>query len=102
VILDADRNFTDDHKGNSRFMKRIDSEKESVILPTLDYVGIEGRRRVNATLASIRVEFWWPSVEKDVKSLYDTCLHCITAFESTVPRPYGEALHAEETNQVLR
>jgi hypothetical protein len=40
------------------------------------------------------------SVWKNMKSLCDKCFHCITTFDCRVPRPYGEALHAEERNQV--
>jgi len=45
---------------------------------------------------------WWETIKKDVSDFLNDCYHCIvTAGPFRVPRPLGEAVHADLPNEVL-
>jgi hypothetical protein len=65
------------------------------------HCGIGGHRRVEATRTAILSKFYWPQLQNDVTHFCKKFLQCIGSLDAKVPRPLGEAIHAEERNQVL-
>jgi len=65
------------------------------------HCGIAGHRCVEATRTAILSKFYWAELQNDVKDFCKKCLHCIGSLEAQVPRELGEAIHAEERNQML-
>lgn len=66
------------------------------------HAGLAGHRGVKATTTAIESEFHWPTLRSDVKEFVRQCLHCLaTTGGNTIPRPYGEAIHAELPNEAM-
>jgi len=66
------------------------------------HYGKAGHHRVEATTTAILSKFYWPEFENDVIGFCQKCLHCIGCLHAEVSRPLGEAIQAEERNQVLQ
>ncbi|KAH9109322.1 hypothetical protein AeMF1_015599 [Aphanomyces euteiches] len=65
------------------------------------HAGAAGHRRIDATTASVEEMFEWRTTKADVKGFVSACLHCIVVDGESVPRPWGEALHATKTNELI-
>jgi hypothetical protein len=66
------------------------------------HTGIGGHRGYSTTLSTIRQFFTWETMDSDVKTFCNTCLHCqSTVAGDRTPRPFGQALHASKPNEVL-
>jgi transposase InsO family protein len=71
-------------------------------LCVLAHQGAAGHRGVDPTLRSLRERFTWPNMESDVRAFVRQCLHCLRVRGGrTIPRPWGDTLHANGPNQVL-
>ena len=40
-------------------------------------------------------------MKEDCKKFIERCIHCISGFPSSVPRPFGESLHASKANEII-
>jgi Integrase core domain/Integrase zinc binding domain len=66
------------------------------------HTGPGGHRGIDTTTSSIDQFFTWSTLREDVRTFCDTCLHCrSTVGGHRTPRPFGEALHASEPNEVI-
>lgn len=64
--------------------------------------GIAGHRGMTTTKKAIMKRFTWKRITRDIEEFVRKCIHCQTSTGGTrVPRPWAEALHATEKNQVL-
>lgn len=64
--------------------------------------GIAGHRGMTTTKREIMKRFTWNRVTRDIEEFVRKCIHCQTSTGGTrVPRPWAEATHATERNQVL-
>jgi transposase InsO family protein len=71
-------------------------------LCVLAHQGLSGHRGIEITLRSLRERFTWPDIESDVRTFVRQCLHCLRVRGGrTIPRPWGDTLHANGPNQVL-
>jgi hypothetical protein len=69
----------------------------------VSHTGIGGHRGFRTTLRTIRQFFFWATMNGDIKTFCNTCLHCqSTISKGRTPRPFGQALHAEKPNEVLQ
>jgi Integrase zinc binding domain len=65
-------------------------------------MGSSSHRGFFATLEKLENSVFWTGMEEDIRSFVKTCLHCeSTLGRGMIPRPLGEALHAESPNEVL-
>ncbi|RHZ29993.1 hypothetical protein DYB37_011664 [Aphanomyces astaci] len=58
--------------------------------------GAAGHRQIEATTKAVRDVFASTTLEADVKTFVQACIHCLSVDGSVVPRPLGSALHAEK------
>ena len=65
------------------------------------HCGKAGHRRVEATRTAILSKFDWPQLQNCVIHFCKKCLFCIGSLEAKVSRPLGEAIYADERNQVV-
>lgn len=66
------------------------------------HCGHAGHRAKTITTSAVAKEFHWETLEADVASFCQSCLHCLcTDSRVRVPRPLGSAIHAEKPNQVI-
>ena len=66
------------------------------------HCGSIGHRGMDETGSVIRENFWWSSLDQDVKALVRGCYHCIvTLTGEVVPRPLGHAIHSDRPNEVV-
>ncbi|ETV82011.1 hypothetical protein H257_05537 [Aphanomyces astaci] len=65
------------------------------------HAGVAGHRRVEATTASVAEMFDWPTLKTDGKNFVTACLHCMVVDGESVPRPWGEELHATKPNELI-
>ena len=66
------------------------------------HCGVMGHRGKDATLSTLRENFYWKTMEKDVSVFIKECIHCImTRSGKMVPRPLAHALHGENPNDVI-
>ena len=68
----------------------------------IGHCGRGGHRGVDTTIKQIGDYFFWQSMQADIKSFCNTCLHC----EATVgglrkPRPFAQTTHADRPNELL-
>ncbi|RHY04367.1 hypothetical protein DYB28_002646 [Aphanomyces astaci] len=63
--------------------------------------GAAGYRRIEATTEAVRDVFAWSTLEADVKTFVQACIHCLSVDGSVVPRPLGSALHAEKPQELI-
>jgi Integrase zinc binding domain len=57
---------------------------------------------MKATKDTISSLFYWSSIADDIKTFCNTCLHCVSTIGGErMPRPLGEAIHADKPNEVL-
>ncbi|KAF0757346.1 hypothetical protein AaE_004292, partial [Aphanomyces astaci] len=63
--------------------------------------GAAGHRRIEATTKAVRDVFAWSTLEDDVKTFVQACIHCLSVDGSVVPRPLGSALHAEKPQELI-
>jgi hypothetical protein len=65
------------------------------------HAGAAGHRRLDATMKSVSDMFDWTSLKADVKNFVTACLHCMVVDGESIPRPWGEALHATKPNELI-
>jgi RNase H-like domain found in reverse transcriptase/Reverse transcriptase (RNA-dependent DNA polymerase)/Integrase core domain/Integrase zinc binding domain/Chromo (CHRromatin Organisation MOdifier) domain len=66
------------------------------------HTSMGGHRGLKTTTNTIREHFEWKTMLADIKTFCNTCLHCLSTIGGDrVPRPFGEALHADRPNDVL-
>ncbi|KAF0707228.1 hypothetical protein AaE_013713 [Aphanomyces astaci] len=65
------------------------------------HAGAAGHRRVQATTESVSEVFEWTTLKTDVKNFVTACLHCMVVDGESIPRPWGEALHATKPNELI-
>jgi Integrase zinc binding domain len=66
------------------------------------HTGPGGHRGIDTTTSSIGQFFTWHTLREDVRTFCDSCLLCrSTVGGHRTPRPFGEALHASEPNEVI-
>lgn len=66
------------------------------------HCGTAGHRGAEATKQKIAGEFIWPKLSNDAKEFTQQCIHCILSRTGEkVPRPLGQALHAQRPNEVV-
>jgi hypothetical protein len=66
------------------------------------HTGLGGHRGLNPTTNRIASKFFWRTLVEDVQTFCQTCLHCVSTLGGDrVPRPLGEAMHAEKPNELL-
>ncbi|ETV66293.1 hypothetical protein H257_17196 [Aphanomyces astaci] len=65
------------------------------------HVGAAGHRRVQATTLSVSEVFEWTTLKTNVKNFVTAFLHCMVVDVESVPRPWGEALHATKPNELI-
>lgn len=97
--------------------KRVNQEwrnaKGEVYIPNSDtlmiqrllvaaHAGIAGHRGRQTTRNNLTGNFWWSTIDQDVKSFVASCLHCLaSASGDMVPRPLGHSIHATEVNEII-
>jgi transposase InsO family protein len=62
-------------------------------------MGYSGHRGFFATLEKLENSVFWTGMEEDIRSFVKTCES--TLGRGIIPRPLGEALHAESPNEVF-
>lgn len=63
---------------------------------------MQGHQRKRAMREKMREHFFWGSMDADVLSFCDSCIHCsVSQSGELVPQPLGHALHAERSNEML-
>ena len=55
----------------------------------IGHQGAAGHRRIDATTKAVRDIFTWPTLDTDVKSFVQACIHCLSVDGAVVPRPLG-------------
>jgi hypothetical protein len=66
------------------------------------HTGHGGHRGLTTTTESIKAVFFWKTLIDDVRTFCNTCLHCCSTIGGDrTPRPYGQALHASQPNEVI-
>ena len=71
-------------------------------LCVLAHQGEAGHRGIDNTLRLLRERFVWMGLDADVGTFVRQCLHCLKVRGGrTVPRPWGDTLHANGPHQVL-
>ncbi|ETI57024.1 hypothetical protein F443_00604 [Phytophthora nicotianae P1569] len=66
------------------------------------HFGAAGHRTMKATLQAIADKFTWTDLTADVTRFVGRCLHCASVTGGPpMPRPLGEALHAEKPNELI-
>lgn len=57
---------------------------------------------MDTTRSSIAARFWWNDLAADVEFFVRRCLHCASVVGGPpIPRPLGEAMHAERPNELI-
>jgi Integrase zinc binding domain len=65
-------------------------------------MGLGGHRGIQATTDTIASMFYWNTITQDIKTFCNKCLHCVSTIGGErIPRPLGEAIHANNPNEVL-
>ena len=68
----------------------------------LAHQGEAGHRGIDNTLHLLRERFVWMGLDADVGTFVRQCLHCLKVRGGrTVPRPWGDTLHANGSHQIL-
>jgi hypothetical protein len=68
----------------------------------VSHTGLGGHRGFKTTLGTIQSCFSWPTINEDVQSFCNSCLHCrSTIGGDRTTRPLGEAIHATLPNEVI-
>jgi hypothetical protein len=66
------------------------------------HAGPAGHRGITSTLTAIKDCFYWQTIEKDVKTFVNQCIHCMSTKGShKIPRLLGEAIHGDRPGDVL-
>jgi hypothetical protein len=78
-----------------------DAKELQLRISVIGHMGISGHRGKAATATSIATEYYWDGMSADIADFVGGCLHCLRSDGSTVPRPYGAALHSTTRNEVL-
>ena len=64
--------------------------------------GRGGHRGVNTTLKNISEHFFWQTMQADITSFCNTCLHReATTGGLRKPRPFAHTMHADRPNELL-
>jgi RNase H-like domain found in reverse transcriptase/Integrase zinc binding domain len=80
----------------------IDAVELQLRLSILAHTGADGHRSVASTITALSSYFFWTTMRSDISDFVKSCIHCLaTTGGSRVPRPLGEALHADKPNVVL-
>jgi hypothetical protein len=99
VVWNEDRKFFVDLDG------RIWNPDQDVDLQqrlcVIAHQGVAGHRRIAATTKAVSDKFIWTTLAQDVDAFVRVCLHCLCVDGEMVPRPYGSALHAEKSNELI-
>jgi Integrase zinc binding domain/Integrase core domain len=68
----------------------------------MSHTGLGGHRGLKTTTDRIASLFHWRTLEEDVRTFCQSCLHCVaTIGGDRVHRPLGEAMHADKPNELL-
>jgi len=70
-------------------------------LLVMAHCGLAGHRRIEATYSRLKDGFIWPTMKEDCRSFVQKCVHCLYAQDFRRSVSLGEALHAEEPNQLV-
>ena len=66
------------------------------------HTGTAGHRKKSTTLAALKTHFVWDTVDRDVETFCESCIHCLaTDSGERLPRPFGHSIHASKPNEVL-
>ncbi|KAG2830114.1 hypothetical protein PC129_g9257 [Phytophthora cactorum] len=66
------------------------------------HVSVAGHRGLETTLAALQQRFWWNDLPADATYFVRHCLHCMSVVGGPpVPRPLGEAMHADRPNELI-
>lgn len=66
------------------------------------HCSLMGHRGRDVTVSTIKENFYWREMDKDVAEFVKSCIHCIiTRSGEIVPRPLGTALHGTKANEVV-
>ncbi|KAF4147360.1 Integrase zinc binding domain [Phytophthora infestans] len=66
------------------------------------HFGAAGHRGMDTTRSSIAARLWWNDLAADVDFFVRRCLHCASVVGGPpIPRPLGEAMHAERPNELI-
>jgi RNase H-like domain found in reverse transcriptase/Integrase core domain/Integrase zinc binding domain len=80
----------------------IDAVELQLRLCILARTGAGGHRGVASTFTALSAYFFWTTARSDTLDFVKCCIHCLaTTGGSRVPRPLGEALHADKPNVVI-
>jgi Integrase zinc binding domain len=80
----------------------IDAVDLQLRLCILAHTGAGGHRGVDCTFTAISAYFFWTTMRRNVSDFVKSFIHCLaTTGGLRLPRPLGEALHADKRNLVL-
>ena len=86
---------------NRRQRVWVPTEDLKVHICVIAHAGINGHRKTQATLRSIKSKFFWSDMINDVQKFCRQCLHCRVDGSDIIPRPLGSAIHAKKPREVL-
>jgi hypothetical protein len=71
-------------------------------LCVIGHMGIGGHRGFESTFSVISSRFVWVAMRERIRGFINQCLHCLSCKGPVrIPRPLGEAIHADRPNAVL-
>ena len=71
-------------------------------LIVVSHCGSVGHRGIDGTKIILKEQFYWRTLENDVRELVKGCLHCIISRTGEIiPRPLAHALHGANPNEVV-
>lgn len=77
-------------------------KKIQMRLLVASHAGLSRHRGREATRANFQNKFWWASIDKDVNTFVDSCLHCFTSPSGDkIRRPLGHTMHAGNIDEVI-
>jgi hypothetical protein len=104
-----DKNIPEDcKKGNDGYIRHegkvwVPEERDlKARIMVIAHCGSSGHRRLEIMKRAIEKQFWWNGMSTDIKTFYNTCIHCLIQTDGQrIPRPRGDAIHATERNEML-
>ena len=88
------------YKLNSRiFVPDADHIRTKLLV--LAHCGEAGHHGVDTMLTHLGAHFTWPEIKRDASNFTRQCIHCMTASQHDVKRPYGSILRGTHPNHVV-